>query len=196
MDISSSIARLSINEQLLAIQPGYSLAMSITEFVDRYCEGRQSIRRLCETATEEDPTLLFTWLNVHAFVHAIPLVASSNTTKDLKPPFPLPDNSTVEQFKDALLSYVCAQVLESSTARPFERTALLCDLGAYGQSIGVIVRLEYDPWFMAVVESLNSDDALPIALLAVVARPTRRKRIVHIMNMGGSSLWGLNGLGH
>jgi hypothetical protein len=73
--------------------------LAIASFVETYYDGDPAVMALCKAAKKYDPPVIFAWINVHTFVESIPHV-------HLPPPFALPQNPSVAQFKTALLNYV------------------------------------------------------------------------------------------
>jgi hypothetical protein len=148
-------------------------------FVDQHFGGSDTIRSVCHAASDEAPALIFVWRNVDVFVQSIPQVAST-----IAPPFALPANPTVDQFKDALLNYV-----RTPTTTTMERAVLLCDICGLGQASGNMAVAAFHPWFIAV--AAQNPHATPIASVWV---PERDRQAVAMALMPSPDskcpLWG------
>eukprot|EP01031_Cornospumella_fuschlensis_P027682 gene27682-33431_t len=154
---------------------------TITEFIGehfQHCEER--IIKLCRSATEEDPPLLFAWKNVHQFVASIATVHV-----DAQPPFELPPLPSVDQFKESLLNYIRA---ESGASPAIELAVLPCTIGQVCLAVSALSRLESNPWFQAI--SAANPVAVPLA--AIVVPVPRSNTVTSAIRSpaGVAVLWG------
>jgi hypothetical protein len=146
--------------------------------VDTYCEGSPIVTAICETATKDDPPLIFGWRNVRAFVESIPHV-------NMFPPFALPQNPTEDQFKAALMNFVRMP----GSSPPQGLFVLPCTIHEITQVCGDLALLDKDPWFIAV--AARNPHAVPLASLVA---PVPRGNTVRVSYVSRSDapcrLWG------
>lgn len=121
-------------------------------------DQRDKINQFIRDRGEDDPPVVFVWKNIHNFVRDIPQVVGQ----------PLPDwlhgngNPTVEDFKDAILSYL--HIPEA--APPYERGILPCTVAQSSLVSGKLGWLEANPWMIAVAQ-VNPAESTPLAAVLV-----------------------------
>jgi hypothetical protein len=148
----------------------------IINFYDN--EAANILIDLCENAKKDDPPLIFLWKNVDKFVAAIPNVIGIN------PPFDIPLNPTLSEFKIGLLNYVRVP----TTPEPIQEGAIICTVLEFSQTIANLTRIETNDWFLAVAAS--AIDTLPIA---AVMTPIPRSHSIGNALMsppGNAAFWG------
>jgi hypothetical protein len=152
--------------------------LEIATFMDTYFKDNTDVRATCDTASENDPPLIFAWRNVQTFVDAIPHV-------HLAPPFALPQNPSVEEFKTALLNFARFP----GSQFPQSMAILPCTITEITNVCGKLAKLEDNPWFVAV--AAYNPLAVPIASLVT---PHPRKSFVGLAYSSppdaGCLLWG------
>ncbi|CAK4623391.1 unnamed protein product, partial [Aphanomyces euteiches] len=94
---------------------------------------------------EEEPPVIFGWINIHVFVQAIQEAQAQAAAQGvpLPPsPFPLPVPMTVDNFKQALLEYARAE----NAAPALGTTCLPCTQEQACDVSGSLAILDLHPW--------------------------------------------------
>eukprot|EP01031_Cornospumella_fuschlensis_P027910 gene27910-33706_t len=154
---------------------------TITEFIgEHFQHGNEQIIKLCSSATEEDPPLLFAWKNVHQFVASI-----ANAHVAAQPPLELPPLPSVDQLKESLLNYIRA---ESGASPAIELAVLPCTIGQVCLAVSALSHLESNPWFQAI--SAANPVAVPLATIVVPVPRSNTVTSVIRSPAGVAVLWG------
>lgn len=133
---------------------------------------------LCKNVHDDNPPVIFLWKNVEKFVACIPNVVG------IEPPFAIPLNATISDFKTRLLNYVRVQ----TSPPPVQEGAITCNVLEFSQTIANLTRIETDAWFLAVAASLPG--TLPIA--AVMTPIPRSNSLGSALTSppGNAAFWG------
>jgi hypothetical protein len=118
-------------------------------------------------------------MNVDVFVQAI-----SEATTALAPPFVLPANPSVDQFKEALLNHVKAP----TAAPPVFGAVLPCRIEECSAAVANLRSLQYNAWFAAI--AAHNPAGVPLAIVCVPV--PRTSTVVNAMTSDPSApleLW-------
>ncbi|KAH9120311.1 hypothetical protein LEN26_011163 [Aphanomyces euteiches] len=135
---------------------------------------------------EEEPPVIFGWINIHVFVQAIQEAQAQAAAQGvpLPPsPFPLPVPMTVDNFKQALLEYARAE----NAAPALGTTCLPCTQVQFCHVIAFLTMLNFNPWTQRII-AVGGPNSLPIAHVYVPGQSsnTLERSKPHFPN----SLWG------
>ena len=111
---------------------------------------------LCQNAPADDPTIVFLWRDLGAFLAAISLATSPA-------PFPMPVPLASDGFKQSLMDHV--RVL--GAAAPVYRGIFPCTEGQSCLLAGNINSRYFDPWFREIA-LLIPPGVLPLATIVLV----------------------------
>ncbi|CAK4623381.1 hypothetical protein LEN26_011162 [Aphanomyces euteiches] len=135
---------------------------------------------------EEEPPVIFGWINVHVFVQAIQQAQAQAAAQGvpLPPsPFPLPVPMTVDNFKQALLEYT----RDENAAPALGTTCLPCTIGQFGDVSDSLAIMDLHQWTQRII-AVGGPDSLPIAHLYVPRE--RSNTLGRFLQHFPNSLWG------
>lgn len=137
------------------------------------------IQRLSETSPSQ-PTVVFCWHKVDAFVRAIQTAAPTATER---PPFRLPALLTAQGLKAAILSHV-----KPDGTTPLGTTAVLCLKKEDDHCVAKLAVLAQDPWIQSVLKDQEEAQLLPLA--TIYAPKAHSDRLERIQDPLLGRLWG------
>lgn len=137
------------------------------------------LQRLSETSASQ-PTVVFCWHQVDAFVRAVQAVAPTVTER---PPFRLPALLTAQGLKAAILSYV-----KADGTTPLGTTAVLCLKKEDDHCVAKLAALAQHPWIQAVLKHQEQAQLLPLA--TIYAPQAHSDRLERIQDPSLGLLWG------
>jgi hypothetical protein len=138
--------------------------LTIDSIVDTFFERDPAVKAMCKATKDDDPPVMFAWINVHTFVESIPHV-------HIPPPFALPQNPSVAEFKTALLNFVRLP----GSQLPQVMAILPCTITEFSHVCCKLAKLENNPWFVAV--AAHNPHGVPIASLVT---PLPRRNFVGV----------------
>lgn len=136
------------------------------------------IWRLSETSVSQ-PTVVFFWKKVEAFVQAIRTAAP---TAIEPPPFHLPALLTAQGLKAAILSHV-----KADGTTPLGTTAVLCLKKEDDHCVAKLAALAQDPWIQSIVKHQEAQ-LLPLA--TIYAPKAHSDCLERIQDPSLGLLWG------